>query len=321
MKYFFYCLGLLLATTPAYAHVAYVMEPEQFVEGGGVEASFLLAALTPFNSFLILTTILLFVAVNIYIWPKPFVKKINERLQNIAKEYKEYLPLLLRMGLAMVFIGAAGGNYLVSPIGYTTSAIATVQLALGFALMFGLGSLFASILAILVYVYALASNIYYIGNIEVLAMVLAYLVLANNKPGIDHFFGFSMPEFKVGDYMPTFILRIGVGFALMFSALYEKFFYTAATSSIVFDFHLMEIIPVSASMWVFSALVIEFCLGLFLFIGWRTRFMSVVAFLMLMTTLFFFGESVFSHVSLFIILFWLFIAGGGPKSVDARLKA
>jgi len=86
------------------------------------------------------------------------------------------------------------------------------------------------------------------------------------------------------------------------------------------NYDLTSIIPVSAPMWVLSAGLIELAIGLFLLIGFHTRLLAVITFLVLSLSFFYFREEVYSHITLFTVLYILFITGGGRISVDDFFK-
>ena len=76
-------------------------------------------------------------------------------------------------------------------------------------------------------------------------------------------------------------------------------------------------------MWVLGAGLVELLVGFFLVIGFYTRLVAVIAFLVLSLSFFFFKEAVFSHVTLFGILSLILINGAGYLSIDSwinRLK-
>jgi uncharacterized membrane protein YphA (DoxX/SURF4 family) len=53
-----------------------------------------------------------------------------------------------------------------------------------------------------------------------------------------------------------------------------------------------------------------------LFLGFKTRLISVIAFVVLSLSFFYFGEEVYSHVTLFSVLSVLFVTGGGKLIID-----
>ena len=78
-------------------------------------------------------------------------------------------------------------------------------------------------------------------------------------------------------------------------------------------------IPVPASLWVLGAGTVEFVLGVLLIIGLEVRLVSIVAFLVISLSFFYFKESVYSHVTLFGAISMLIVTGAGKCSVDHRV--
>jgi uncharacterized membrane protein YphA (DoxX/SURF4 family) len=126
------------------------------------------------------------------------------------------------------------------------------------------------------------------------------------------------PIKKWEKYIPL-IGRLGLGISMTYLALYEKIFNPHLSELVVSKFHLTSAIGVSPAMWVLSAGIIEFAVGLFIIIGFHTRLTSAIAFVVVTTTFFFFKEEVYAHVTLFGMLSVLFITGGGHYSVDRAM--
>ena len=167
---------------------------------------------------------------------------------------------------------------------------------------------------------AVLQKAYIIGNIEMAAGLVALLILGSARPGIDDIFG--IPEFKAPrfrQWIPT-LLRIGIGGALIFLALYEKVLNPHVSDLVVQKYALDSIIHVGPAMWVFAVGMIELAVGLLLLVGFQTRLVSAIAFLVLIVTFFFFKEEVYSHITLFGTLSVLFITGAGPLSFDYIIK-
>ena len=106
---------------------------------------------------------------------------------------------------------------------------------------------------------------------------------------------------------------------MIYLALYEKIFNPNLSELIVRGFDLQSVVPVSVEMWILSAGLIEFAIGLLLIIGMFTRIVSAIAFIVLSLSFFYFGEDVASHITLFGILAVLFITEGGKVSIDKLL--
>ncbi len=112
------------------------------------------------------------------------------------------------------------------------------------------------------------------------------------------------------------ILRIGLGAAFIFLAVYEKFLNPHDSELVVTTYNLMHVVPVPASLWVLGAGMVEFVLGVLLILGFEVRLVSVISFVVISLSFFYFKESVYSHVTLFGAISMLVVNGGGKCSLD-----
>lgn len=317
MRWSFLFICLLLCA-PAMAHVEYVLEDEQFLENQGSDVNFLLSALTnPWYLALIGISVIVVLILGYVLPTKRFVKDEVKYLKKEASTYAEFIPWMGRLGLGIALIGAGSAQILISPIEATTSLLSTIQIFVGFMLLAGLLTGIMAWLSVILFFTGLMSNSYLFGNLDFLGLALSVIVLSQSKPGIDDLFGikFYLGVEKFKEYAPL-LLRLGIGGAMVFLALYEKILNPHTSALVVELYNLQAAVPVSAAMWVLGAGVVELIIGVALLVGWKTRLMSGIAFLVLSLSFFYFNETVFSHITLFTTLSMLFVSGGGAKSVD-----
>jgi uncharacterized membrane protein YphA (DoxX/SURF4 family) len=252
------------------------------------------------------------------------IQILKDKLKAISEKADSYLiftPWMLRLALGIALIGSGTSMNLISPALYGYASFGTIQILIGFLIMAGFMVIPATIAAIGVYIYALFQDVYILGNLDFLAVAVALLVLDNEKPGLDDLLG--MPKISPFSSFKKFvplILRIGIGGAMVYLALYEKIFNPNLSELIVRGFDLQGVVPVSVEMWVLSTGLIEFAIGMLLLLGMFTRIVSAIAFIVLSLSFFYFGEDVASHITLFGILAVLFITEGGKVSVDKLLS-
>ncbi|OGZ57651.1 MAG: hypothetical protein A2827_01240 [Candidatus Spechtbacteria bacterium RIFCSPHIGHO2_01_FULL_43_30] len=234
-----------------------------------------------------------------------------------TKSYFELTSWMMRLGLGIALIGAGTRSALISPILSDFPQFSFIQILLGFLLLSGFLLTPATLLVIFLFLFAILKNFYLFGNADFLALAIALLITANPKPGLDDLLGlpFFSPLKSFKEWVPL-VLRVGIGGAMIFLAVYEKFLNPHLSQLVVENYQLTSIIPVSTGMWVLSAGLIEFAVGLVLLIGFQTRLAAVIAFSVLSLSFFYFHEAVYSHVTLFTILSILFVTGGGKLSVD-----
>ena len=321
MKKILFAFLLLVLPIFSFAHVGYVIDQQSFNEAKGTDFQFLASAVEdPFNVQLILITILAVLIVYYLGHKNFFIKKELNHIKKYASSYEDLIPWILRLSLGIALIGASSANMLVSPLLSTNGTIALIELILGFLMLFGAFIEITALIIVLLFIIGIFAEPYLFGNLEFFGAALALMLIGNPRPGFDHIVGIKMfvSENLRKLYVP--ILRISIGLALTFLAVYEKMLNPHASELVVQKYNLTSAIAVSPEMWVFSVGIIEVVVGIFLLIGFKTRLTSAIAFAVLVLTFFYFKEDIFSHVTLFGTLSVLFITGGGAFSVDRYLE-
>lgn len=314
-------VGLFTYASKAYAHVAYVIGENNARILSGPDWQYLLSPLKdPMNVALMAGTVAV-VAIVIIVSKHSTMVKANLKfaLRRLGS-YHEFIPWIIRLSLGVALIGAGTSGYLVSPILESHPEFATLQIALGFLFLLGFLLVPTVLVTIGMYIFALSQNFYLFGNIELLALALAFLIFHSARPGLDDILGFGLlSKLRIDRHYLAPMLRVGIGASLIFLALYEKIFNPIMSDAVVQKFDLTSMMHVSPAMWVLSAGIIEILLGIMLILGLYTRALSCVTFVVLTASFFFFKESVSAHVTLFGILSILVIEGGGKLSIDGIL--
>lgn len=325
MKKIITSVGLLILTFVPFisqAHVRFIADDNEVMRYSGYDwKSFFSPLYDSFNLFLIFITI---VVVMVLYFVVPHMRSVcswGARVGQRLDEYKVFVPGLIRITVAIAFIGAGSSMYFISPVLATTDTIAFIQILIGFMLFVGLFVEPLTLASIFLFIMALSNDMYLVGSFDLLALLVVMLVLDAEKPGIDDIFGIKdhIHFHFLRDYIGL-ILRAGIGFSMMYLALYEKVFNPHLAEFVVRVTDLANVIPVSEAMWVFSAGTIEFVIGLLVLVGFRTRLVSVVAFAVLSLSFFYFGEEVTSHITLFGTLGAILILGPGKISFDNALN-
>lgn len=312
-------LGIFVFFSKADAHVGYVLTEEEFVANSGGDTLYILKALESQTTINITLSVILAVVLIAFIYRKSiFLKSWAGRVVDRLKTYDEFLPWAIRLSLGIALIGAGTAQVLVSPIEIATGSIAFIEILLGFFFMAGFLLIPSALLTIGLYIFGLSGNFYLLGNLDFLALAIAFLALHNERPGFDDIFNFKiLHSLKIKRSLASPILRVGIGGAMMFLALYEKILNPHLSELVVNNFHLTSVIPVDPSLWVVGSGIVEFVIGLMLILGLFTRLSSIIAFGVLSLSFFFFKEAVYSHITLFGLLSILFVLGGGVWSLDS----
>lgn len=318
-KILFILLGLLSLPHDTMAHVRYVATAAEQAAFSQTDFALLLSPLSePKYIVMIIATLIIVILSYWFCDHNKYIHKWTEHMALVGESYKQFIPWITRLSLGIILIGGATSEFLISPVLETPFAwMNIVQLVVGFFLMAGFMTGLSAIIALILFIYALAHEPYLIGSFDILALILSLFALDSRRPGVDDIVG--IPDFlhvrKMREYLPT-ILRMGIGIGMAYLAIVEKILTPQLAALVAENTGLVDVIPVSAMMWAFSAGVIELIVGILLIIGWKTRLAAVAALLILSMSFFYFGEDVTSHVTLFGTLSAVFILGVGKLGID-----
>ena len=306
----------------ASAHVGYILSDAEMAKQSGTEWEFLLSALqNPVNLSIMGGTLLASLVVYVVAIRASWVRRKMADIARHAASYEELAPWMLRLGLGIALIGAGLAGNVVSPLLESTAFVGKLQILLGFLLLAGFLLAPALWIVLGLYITAVFSELYILGNAEFAAAALALILLGNRRPGLDEMldvpFFAALTGFR--RYVPL-LLRIGLGGAMVYLAIYEKFLNPKASALVLLKTRLQDVVPVDASLWVLGAGLVELAIGLAIVAGFKTRLFSAIAFITLSLSFFYFGEEVYSHIALFAVLSAIFTFGSTAPSIDEWLK-
>ncbi|WP_232702416.1 DoxX family protein [Halobacterium wangiae] len=260
-------------------------------------------------------------------------------LRNSLWGYREFVPWMLRLAVGLPLIGAGFAGYFFSPAVQAPTRV--FQVAIGFLLLFGLGTRVVALVGLLAYLASLAVRPELVLASEYVGGFLGILVLGSGRPSADHLlkevaatehtvYGRFEPIYPAVErfhglvkpyeqYAPT-LIRVGLGFNFALLGFWEKLANPGHALEVVEKYDLTAVVPVDPGLWVVGAGLTELAVGVFLVVGLFTRATAATAFLVLTTTLFGLPDDpVLAHVTLFGLTSALFVTGGGPLSIDERL--
>ncbi len=322
MKKILMFLGLFVLPTTGFAHVRYVLEENidyhtllgqnwGLLKSGINNSGFIVGTIV---SLIIIGVIIEMLHTKIF---KSYFDKVKERLNS----YHELVPWIIRLCLGIALIGAGTGHFLISPIMASSALIANIEILLGFLFLAGFLLVPATIATIIIYIIAITTDTYFLGNLDFLALAIGLLVFHSARPGVDDILGISLLKFiKIKRKYLDLILRIGVGTAMIYLGLFEKILNPLLAEHVVNQFSLTSIIPVTAATWTLATGIIETALGLIIMFGLFTRIAAIISIIVISITFFFFNEAVFSHVTLFGILSIIAVEGSSIFSLDNIIK-
>jgi len=307
------------------AHVSYVVDPEKLKSLAGTDWDFLLSPLRDsFYITLILGTVALTLLLFILGERVASFRNACRGMHNRFLLYRSFVPLILRtsLGIALIVAGTKQAIYLPNVPG---DAVSTIEVMLGFCLVIGFFVRPCGIGALAIFFYGLYTSHYLLGTMESAAAALLVAAYGADKPSADDVLQVDllgeMPEpiWKILREHVGPLLRLGLGATMIWLAITEKVFMPRVSEAVVIDFKLESVIPVSSAMWVFTVGVLELAVGLLLVVGFFTRTWSIVAFLLLTLSFFYFKEEVAGHVTFFGVLMVLMITGAGRFSLDSLI--
>lgn len=304
----------------ASAHVGYVIDHEEFVRHQGTDMPFLLsgfeeapkaATVAAIVSLAVLLLILFFRS-------RPKIKIFLDRCRERVSSYGDLLEWIARLSLGIALIGAGTAGAFISPVLSGSASLALLEILVGFMLLLGFLLTPAYITAVIIFFVGAVTSPYLFGNLDFLALVVSAFALSNARPGLDDILGIG--AWNMGGrikHLVPLMLRIGLGSAFVFLAVYEKLLNPHDSELVVQTYNLMQVIPVPASLWVLGAGLIELVLGILLVLGLEVRLVSIISFIVISLSFFYFKESVYSHVTLFGALSMLIVTGAGKWSLDS----
>lgn len=293
----------------AEAHVRYIADDATVENLSGLDFSYLGSALQDSKNLTIIGASVVLVVLLVWLLPKiGFLRKRFSFIEQRAEGYINLIPWMARLSLGIALIGAGTSGYLINPV-VETLMYSQVQIILGFLLLAGFASLFLAPIVIYLFCLAFLKDWYLVGALDVLMLAILLFVYDSRRPGVDDIFGIPDIQIKALHRFVPKLVRIGTGVGLLFLAVYEKLLNPHLSAFVVEATNLTSVIPVSPSMWVLSAGAIEALLGILLIVGYRTRLVSVVTFIVLAFSFFYFKEDVTSHITLFGVMSILFVLG------------
>ena len=315
--------GAVFLPLVASAHVGYVIPHDEFISHEGSDTAFLVSGVTQSPKDVVVGTLVLLFIVGaiIYLRSRPGVKRFLAGTREKLSSYQELLPWMARLSLGIALLGAGTAGALISPVFAGGPHIAFLEIVLGFMLLIGFLITPALLATIILFIFGLSHSSYLIGNADMLGLALALLLLGSTRPGLDDILGIDSWKgaSKFRKFAPL-VLRIGLGVAFIFLAVFEKFLNPHDSELVVTTFHLTRAIPVSPALWVLGAGLTEFLLGTLLILGYEIRLVSVISFIVISLSFFYFRESVYSHVTLFGALSMLVVTGAGSYSLDSIIR-
>ena len=325
---------------PVRAHVDYVTDGP----GEPMDAvAFTVEVLSdPFNAALFgVSGLLAVVGLAAYLWVRPTITDIVVLREKLAS-YGDLVPWMLRLAVGLPLVGAGFEGYLFAPtVTFNVGAnplLRVLFIALGFFVLFGLGTRIVATVGLVTYGWALATNPPVFLAVEYVPIFLALFLLGGGRPSADDmllevastegsYYGRVDPvhhlkaflddrtrEYR--KYVPV-VLRVGMGVSFVYLGLIQKLASPGSGLLVVEKYDLTAVVPVDPGLWVVGAGVTEIAVGLALIAGFFVRGAAATSFVLFTMTLFGLPDDpVLAHVTLFGMASAVFTLGAGPLSFD-----
>jgi hypothetical protein len=238
-----FVLGLLGSISTASAHVGYVITHDQLERTQGFDWGFLLQPfLNPRYIGLMIGTVIAFGCIWYGLMKSKKVVRYFSTIKERLMSYHEFVPWILRLSLGIALLGAGTEHVLVSPL-LMYPGFATLEIVLGFLFLLGFLITPATIITLGLYIFALSKNIYLIGNLDMCALALSVLVFHSPRPGLDDMLGISLLHtLSIKRHYIAPVVRIGLGGAMIYLALFEKILNPHMSALVVSQYHLQHLI-------------------------------------------------------------------------------
>jgi uncharacterized membrane protein YphA (DoxX/SURF4 family) len=309
-------LSAFFAAPLAYAHEAYVMPLEQFHAGLEAERFNIFNALKdPSNlkMFLGISVAVFLALVCATIFQRMYGRKVSLWLT----KWQRYAQLILRVALgAALLFGALSGNFLGPEIALADiSSMPFLRLALilaSFLIISGFMSEIGALVALGTFLFAIPHNGWYLMSyVSYLAEMIALIIFGPGAFSLDSRLNISRVRFSRFKENEVFLVRLGYGVALMFSAISIKFLHPALTLSVINDYHLTDfhlLFPPDPMLALLGGALAELTIGFFVLIGFQTRLVVAVSLFYITLSLLFFNEAVWPHLILYGLAFYLLLS-------------
>ena len=327
-------LASTAAAGRAAAHVDYVTDGDGSVDD---VVRFLLATVTDPMNFALLAGGGLGVGAAVvgYLTFADLVPDVQVARRTL-RSYGPYLPWMLRLSLGLPLVGAGFTGYLFSPAVAVEARL--LQVGLGFLLLFGLATRAVAVVGVVAYLLTAARYPQALHASEYVAGFVAVAVMGPGQPSADMLLkrvaqtdgtvtgrlaervDLSWTDPEWGRRAAAVALRVFVGLNFAYLGVTQKLLDPGRALLVVEKYGLTRVVPVSAPLWVVGAGVTELAVGALLVVGFLSRGVAAVAFVMMTLTLFGLPDDpVLAHVSLFGLASAIMVVGSGPYSVDAAV--
>jgi uncharacterized membrane protein YphA (DoxX/SURF4 family) len=305
-------LSGLLAAPLAYAHEAYVMSPDEFQAGFEAERFNIFDALRDPSNLKIFLGISVVVSIGL-ICAIIFQRMYGRKVSTFFTRWQKYAQPVLRIFLGAAFvIGALSSSFLGPEISIEAPLLRLALLLSGALIIFGFMSEVGALIGLGTYFYLIPQHGWYLMSyVSYLAEMVALLIFGPGAFSLDKWLNISRLRFERSKANEVFLVRLGYGVALVFSAISIKFLHPLLTLYVIDSYHLTDfhlLFPSDPLLALLGGALAELAIGFFVLIGFETRLVVAVSLFYITLSLLFFNEAVWPHLILYGLAFYLILS-------------
>lgn len=264
--------------------------------------------------------------------------RMQDKINPFLFKLKPYAFVIARstVGICLIFSGFYHTLFgpemsLVELFGVYASLTSWVLIIIGAAITLGIFVRTAAIIALGIFAVAVGKyGIYLLTYIDYLGILLALVLVGAGKPAFQNIIlrnknGNSKLQQSrrslsliFSDYA-LLIVRLGLGFSIMYAAFYGKFLHSDAALQVVLDYNLTDYFPFTPDFVVLGAGILEMLFGLFFVLGIHLRFSAIFFAIFLLLSYFYFSEAAWPHIILVGGALAVFAHGYDSMTLEGRL--
>lgn len=322
------CLGCLFFTPTVFAHEAYVLTADQFNRG------LLLYTQNPFQPLLDpahtgISAVITICVILAYLLVTLFsATGMASFLDRLVRNFSEWGPVVIRVSVGIALFYAAQANVILGPE-LPLTKIAGGELirfglfALSFMITFGVLTEVASLAALLILLYIIFYfKQYMITYVNYYAEFFVLTLFGSRFLSVDRIsLGKKLwnRALEKAKDMEVPIVRWCYGIALAYAGWNIKFVHQSLSVEVYNQYHLVNFFHAGASFIASGAGLSEILIGVFIFLGFATRFTVLISLVFITLSLLYFQEMLWPHLVLYGISINLLINSTDKFSLQSYL--
>ncbi|MEK6976786.1 MAG: DoxX family membrane protein [Candidatus Hydrothermarchaeota archaeon] len=325
-------LGLAAFAATGYAHVRYVLTPEEVQKAETAAKPVLFAGLSGLNLPYVIGTVLA-ILITIYLAVRLRGNKSLERPGEMLAPLVGYTPLILRLfiGTLLIFAGATGTLFgpelhLAGINSALATVIANLEVVAGIFILFGHLIKVGALAIVLLWLLGLGTfGIGLFDHFDIIGIALYFLLAGCGPYAYDNLIIPTLHakmrflkalEDRIQAYrgMEVAFVRVALGLTLIWLGLTEKIIEPQLALAVV-EKYTLPAMP-SPELFVLAAGLTEIGIGVLLIAGAFTRLVIFVTTVFVLLGVLAFKEQVIGHLDFVSIALTLLINGSGPYRVE-----